>query len=234
MLQKMIEKFPHYQYAAVPREVFGAGPVAVEEAPSSVAVEAPNDVEEGEKGGDAEKTEEVEDKDKDDKDEDDYASSDDDDDEEEEEDNDASEYTPDEEDSEGTINLADDAVAPDNLLDKVKPGQKVSSPFDLPILPIAQTLLVKQGKKGKKVPDGDEESLLLLSDDEVEEATPLRSQKKKELATKLPAAGSGNKVSTAKSSKDVLMMIGEAQEEFFNLPWKSYVSVFILFTFLFS
>jgi len=113
----------------------------------------------------------------------------------------------------------------------VKPGQKVSSPFDLPILPIAKTLLVKQGKK---VPYGDEDSVLLLSNDEAEETTPLRSQKKKELATKLPAAGSSNKVGTAKSSKDVLMMIQGAQEEFFNPPWKSYVSVFVLFTFLFS
>jgi len=165
-------------------------------------------VEEGEKGCDAEKTEEVEDEDKENEDnEDDYASGDD---EEDEEGNDASGYTPDEEGSEGTINLADDAVAPDNPLDKVKPGQKVSSPFDLPILPIARTLLVKKGKKGKKgkkVPDGDEEGLLLLSDDEAEEATPLRSQKKKELATKLPTAGSSNKVGTAKGSEDVLMMI---------------------------
>jgi len=202
----------------------------VEEAPSSVAFEAPNDVEEGEKGGDAEKTKEVEDEDKGEKDdEDDYASGND---EEEKEGDDGSEYTPDEEGSEGTINLADDAVAPDKPLDKVKPGQKVSSPFDLLI--IAWTLLVMQGKKGKKIPDGDEESLLLLSNDEAEEATPLRSQKKKELATKLPAAGSSSKVGTAKSSEDVLMMIQGAQEEFFNLPWKSYVSVFVLFTFLFS
>jgi hypothetical protein len=86
-------------------------------------------------------------------------------------------------------------VAPDNPPDKVKPVQKVSSPFDLPILPIAKTLLVKQGKKGKKgkkgkmVPDGDEDSILLLSNDEVEEATPLRSRKKKELATKSPLPG---------------------------------------------
>jgi hypothetical protein len=124
----------------------------------------------------------------------------------------------------------------DNLPDEVKPSQKekVSSPFDLLILPIAKTLLVKQGKKGKKgkkVPDGDEFSILLLSDDEAEVATPLRSQKKKEMATKLPAAGSSNKVGTAKSREDVLMMmIQGAQEKFFNLPWKSYVSV----TFLFS
>ncbi len=118
----------------------------------------------------------------------------------------------------------------------MKPSQKdkVSSPFDLPVLPIAKTLLVQQGKKGKKVPDGDEDSILLLSNDEVEEAPPLRSQKKKELATKLPSAGSSSKVGTTKSSEDVLMMIQGAQEEFFNLPWKSYVSVFVLFTFLFS
>ncbi len=44
----------------------------------------------------------------------------------------------------------------------MKPVQKVSSPFDLPILPIAKTLLVKQGKK---VPYGDEDSVLLLSND---------------------------------------------------------------------
>jgi len=193
----------------------------------SVAVEAPNDAEEGEKGGDAEKTEEVED-DKDD--DDDSVSSNN---VEEEEGNYGSEYTPDSSDGDGTVNLADDV---DNLLDKVKPSkkEKVSSPFDLLILPIAKTLLVKQVKKGKKVPDSDEDSILLLSDDEVEEASPLRSQKKKELATKLPAAGSSSKVGTTKSSEDVLMMIQGAQEEFFNPPWKSYVSVFVLFTFLFS
>jgi hypothetical protein len=41
-------------------------------------------------------------------------------------------------------------------------------------------------------------------------------------------------VGTTKSSEDVLMMIQGAQEEFFNLPWKSDVSVFVLFTFLVS
>jgi hypothetical protein len=100
-----------------------------------------------------------------------------------------------EEGSEGTVNLADDTVDPDNPPDKLKPKKKVSSPFDLLILPIAKTLLVKQGKKGKKgkmVPDGDEDSILLLSNDETEEATPLRSQKKKELATNSPAAGSSS------------------------------------------
>jgi len=68
------------------------------------------------------------------------------------------------------------------------------------------------------VPDGDQ----------------LRSQKKKELATKLPAAGSSSKVGTSTSNEDVLMIIKGVQEVFFNLPWKSYVSVFALFKFLFS
>jgi hypothetical protein len=46
--------------------------------------------------------------------------------------------------------------------------------------------------------------------------------------TKLPAAGSSSQVGTSKnSSKDVLMMIKGVQEEFFNLPWKSNVSVFV-------
>jgi hypothetical protein len=136
--------------------------------------------------------------------------------EEEESVNEGSHYNPDGSAGDGTVHLADDV---DNLPDQVKPShkEKVSSPFDLPILPIAKTLLVKQekkGKKGKKVPDGDEFSVLLLSEDEAEVATPLRSQKKKEMATKLPAAGSSNKVGTAKSSEDVLMMIQGAQEEF--------------------
>jgi hypothetical protein len=119
----------------------------------------------------------------------------------------------------------------------VKPVQKVSSPFDLPILPIAKTLLVKQGKMGKKgkmVPDGDEDSILLLSNEKAEEATPLKSQKKKKLATKSPLAGNSTEVGTTTSSADVLMMIQGAQQVFFNLPWKSYVSVFVVFTFLFS
>ncbi len=80
------------------------------------------------------------------------------------------------------------------------------------------------------MPDGDEDSLLLLSD---EEAPPL-TKKKKELATKLPAAGSSSKVGTSTSNEDVLMIIKGVQEVFFNLPWKSYVSVFALFKFLFS
>jgi hypothetical protein len=57
------------KYVAVPRELFGAAsvvPVAGEEALSSVAVEASNDVEEGEEGGAAQKMDEVEDEDKDD------------------------------------------------------------------------------------------------------------------------------------------------------------------------
>jgi hypothetical protein len=66
-----------------------------------------------------------------------------------------------------------------NLLDKVKPGKKVSSPFDMPILPIAKSLLVKNDKKGKNVQDSDEESIIMLSDDE----SPLKKKKGK-LATK--------------------------------------------------
>jgi hypothetical protein len=115
--------------------------------------------------------------------------------------------------SEGTvnpINLADDTLTADNLPDKVKPGQKVSSPLDLLILPIAMTLVAMKGKKGNKVHDGDDESILLLSDEEA-----LLKKKKGKLATKLPPAGSSSK------------------EEFFNLPWKSYVSVFVSSTYLF-
>jgi len=82
-----------------------------------------------------EKLEEAEDKDKEDDDDDNDSGSGDD--EEEDSGNEGSKYAPAEEGSEGTVNLADDAVAPDNLLDKVKPVQKVSSPFDLLILPIA-------------------------------------------------------------------------------------------------
>jgi hypothetical protein len=205
-------------FVAVPREVFGAGPV---EAPGVVADKM-------------EEVEEEEDKKKEDQEEedgdDDSVSGDN---EEEDSVDEGSDYNPDGSAGDGTVHLVDDI---DNLLDEVKPSQKekVSSPFDLPILPIAKTLLVKQGKKGKTVHDGDEDSILLLSDDEAEEATLLRSWKEKELATKLPAAGSSSTVGTTKSSEAVLMMIQGAHKEFFNLPWKSYVSVFVLFTFLFS
>jgi hypothetical protein len=144
----------------------------VELAPSLVAVKAVEA-----QGVAGEKMEEVEDEDKENEDSDDDSASSNN--EEEESSNEGTNSPPVEEGSEGTVNLADDAVAPDNPPDKVKTGQKVSSPFDLPILPIAKTLLVKQGKKGKTAPDGDEDSVLLLSDDEAEEATPLRSQKKK-------------------------------------------------------
>jgi hypothetical protein len=132
------------------------------------------------------------------------------------------------------VNIADDAVASDNPPDKVKPVQKVSSPFDLLILPIAKTLLVKKAKKGNLVNDGDDDSIILLTDDEVKESTPLKSQKKKVLATKSPPAVSSSKVGTSASREDALMMIKGCQELFFNLPWKNYVSVFGLFTFLCS
>ncbi len=120
----------------------------------------------------------------------------------------------------------------DNLPDKVKPSQKekVSSPFDLPILPIAKTVLVKQGVKGKqgpKLPDSDDnDSILMLTVDEAKEASPSK-QKKKVLATKLPPPRSASKVGTSASSKDTLMMIKGCQELFFNLPWQNYVSVFL-------
>ncbi len=82
--------------------------------------------------------------------------------------------------------------------------------------------------------DSDDDSIILLTDDEAKEGTPLKSQKKKVLATKLPPAGRASKVGTSASSKDALMMIKGCQELFFNLPWKNYVSVFVPFTFLFS
>jgi hypothetical protein len=119
--------------------------------------------------------------------------------------------------------------------DVVKPSQKekVSSPFDLPILPIAKTMLVKKGKKGNTIPDSDDDSILMLTDDEVKLATPSK-QKKKVLATKSPPPGSASKVGTSASSKEALMMIKGCQALFFNLPWQNYVSVFVPFIFLFS
>jgi len=189
-------------------------PVAGEEVlqeSSSVAVENSDHVKEGKEGCIKQKTDQVEDKDDEDKDDD-----DDDDDDEDENGNDASDYAPDEVGLEGTINLADDALTANNLLDKVEPGLKVSSPFDLPILPIAETLSVKKDKKGKKVNDGDEENINMLSDGE----SSLKKNKEK-LVTKLPAAGSSSEVGTSKnSSEDVLMMIKEVQEEFLTFLGK--------------
>jgi hypothetical protein len=123
----------------------------------------------------------------------------------------------------------------DNLPDEVKPSQKekVSSPFDLPIVPIAKTMLVKQGKKGKqgpKLPEGDDDdSILMLSDDDAKLASPSK-QKKKVLATKSPPPGSASKVGTSASSKEALMMIKGCQEMFFNLPWQNFCSRKHLYT----
>ena len=144
--------------------------------------------------------------------------------EEDEDDNkvDDSEYAPGGDGLDGTVNPAGDA---DNLPDKVKPGPSL---FDLLILPIAKTLLVKKGKKGKQVHDGDDESPIMLS----EEDAPLKKAKGKSV-TKLPAEGSGNKVVSKSSSNDVLLMMKGAQEEFFNLPWKDHVSVYVPSTYLF-
>jgi hypothetical protein len=135
---------------------------------------------------------------------------------------DDSEYAPGGDGLDGTVNPAGDA---DNLPDKVKPGPSL---FDLLILPIAKTLLVKKGKKGKQVHDGDDESPIMLS----EEDAPLKKAKGKSV-TKLPAEGSGNKVVSKSSSNDVLLMMKGAQEEFFNLPWKDHVSVYVPSTYLF-
>jgi hypothetical protein len=124
---------------AVPRVVTGAASVEpgagekVLHESSSKAVEKADHVEEGKEGGVKQKTDQVEDDD----------NEDDNDEDEDENGNDASDYALDEDGLEGTVNLADDTLASDNLPDKVKPGQKVSSPFDLLILPIARTFLVK-------------------------------------------------------------------------------------------
>jgi hypothetical protein len=210
--------------AAVARDVIGAGPVAAEVGDEAV---------EGQ-GVAGEKLEEAEENKDDDDDEDDSGG--DDDEEEEKSDDEGSEYAPLEDGSEGTVILADDAVAHiDNLPDVVKPSQKekVSSPFDLPILPIAKTMLVKKGKKGNTIPDGDDDSILMLTDDEAKSATPSK-QKKKVLATKSPPPGSASKVGTSASSEEALMMVKGCQELFFNLPWQNYVSVFVPFIFQFS
>jgi len=216
------------KYAAVVRAVFGAGGVKVQ----GTAADKMEEIEEEEDNKEDNKEEDKKKEDKEDEDSDDDSASGDE--EEEESGNEGSKYAPAEDGSEGTVNLADDAVAPDNPPDKVKPVQKVSSLFDLPILPIAKTLLVKKGKKGIMVNDGDDNSIILLTDDEAKEGTPLKSQKKKVLATKSLPAGSTSKVGTSTSSEDALMMIKGCQELFFDLPWKNYVSVFVPFTFLFS
>jgi len=111
------------EYAAVPRAVFGAGLVEAE----GVAADKKEEVEE-------EEDNKEEDGD------DDSVSGDN---EEEESGEEGSDYNPDGSAGDGTVHLLADYVV--NLPDKVKPSPKenVSSPFDLPILPIAKTLLVK-------------------------------------------------------------------------------------------
>jgi len=212
---------------AVAKEAIGAGAVPAEEsvavAPLVTAVEA--------QGVPGDKLEEAEDENKDD-DDDANDSGSDEDDEDSESGDEGSDYVPPEDGSVGTVILADDTMAHvDNLPDKGKPSQKekVSSPFDLPILPIAKTMVVKQGKKGKQGPKlavGDDDSIFLLTDDDAKEPTSLKSQKKKVLATKSPPPGSASKVGRSATSEDALMMIKGCQELFFNLPWQNYVSVF--------
>jgi len=131
--------------AAVPREVIRAGAVPAEEsvavAPLVTAIEA--------QGVAGDKLEEAEDENKDDDDDDDDSGTGDDD-EDVESGDEESKYAPLEDGSKGTVILADDAVAHvNNLPDKVKPSQKekVSSPFDLPILPIAKTMWLSRERR---------------------------------------------------------------------------------------
>jgi len=202
-----------------------------------VAADTMEEVKEKEKDEEQNEEEQKEEEENHDEDDDDDSVGGGDDDEDEESGEEDSDYAPPEDGSEGTgtVTLADDV---DNLPDVVKPSgkEKVSSPFDAPILPIAKTMLVKQGKKGKQGPiigEGDDESILLLTDDEAKPGTPLK-QKKKVLATKSPTPGSASKVGTRAGSEEALMMIKGCQEIFFNLPWQNYVSVFVPFIFLFS
>jgi hypothetical protein len=211
------------KHAAVPRVAFGAGGVEVQ----GVAADTMEEVKEKEKDEEQNEEEQKEEEENHDEDDDDDSGGGGDDDEDEESGEEDSGYAPPEDGSEGTgtVTLADDV---DNLPDVVKPSgkEKVSSPFDAPILPIAKTMLVKQGKKGKqgpKVGEGDDESILLLTDDEAKPGSPSK-QKKKVLATKSPPPGSARKVGTSGSSKEALMMIKGCQEMFFNLPWQNYVS----------
>jgi hypothetical protein len=169
------------KYAAVPRAVFRAGGVEAQ----GVAADKMEEIEEEEDKKEEDKKEE--DKKNEDQEEEEKAEEDSDNDsvsgdnEEEESVDEGSDYNPDSSSGHGTVHLADDI---DNLPDDKKPSpkEKVSSPFDLPILPIAKTFLVKQGKKGKqgkKLPHGDDNSILLLSDEE----DPPLTKKKKVLAS---------------------------------------------------
>jgi hypothetical protein len=127
--------------AAVARDVIGAGAVPVEQSVGVEAVEG--------QGVAGEKLEEAEDENKDDDDDDDDSGCSNDN-EDEELGNEESEYAPLEDGSEGTVILADYVVAHvNNLPDKVKPSQKekVSSPFDLPILPIAKTMWLSRERR---------------------------------------------------------------------------------------
>jgi hypothetical protein len=186
------------KYAAVPIAVFRAGGVEVQGTAADkmelIVEEADNE--------DEEKEEEKKEKKEEDGADNDSASGNE---KEEESGDEGNEYNPDGSSGDRTVNLADDI---DNVPDEVKPSQKenVSSPFDLPILPIVKTMLVKQGKKGKqgkKLPDGDGDNILLLGDEE----DPPLTKKKKVSATKSSPAGSSSKVGTSTSSEDALLMI---------------------------
>jgi cobalamin biosynthesis protein CobT len=222
------------KHAAVPRAAFGAGGVEAQ----GVAADTMEEVKEKEKEEEQNEEEQKEEEENPDEDDDDDSGGGGDDDEDEDSGEEDSDYAPLEDGSEGTgtVIVADDI---DNLRDVVKPSQKekVSSPFVAPILPIAKTMLVKQGKKGKQGPKfgegDDDDSILLLSNDDAKPTSPSK-QKKKVLATKSPPPGSASKVGTGASSEEALMMIKGCQEMFFNLPWQNYVSFFVPFIFLFS
>jgi hypothetical protein len=127
------------KYAAVPREVFGAGPVAVEESVAVEAVEA--------QGVAAEKMEEVEDEDKEDEDGDDDSASGND--VKEESGNEGSEYAPDSSDGDGTVHLSDDV---DNLPDEVKPSQMKRFPVHLIFrsFPLLRPCWLSRERRGRR------------------------------------------------------------------------------------
>jgi hypothetical protein len=135
------------------------------------------------------------------------------------------EYNPDGSAGDGTVNLLADDI--DNLSHNNKPLQRKRFPVHLISLsfPLLRPFWLSRERRESRG-----RSCLLLSDED----DPPLTKKKKVSATKSPPAGSSRKVGTSTSSKDTLLMIKGFQEAFFNLPWKNYASVFVLFTFLFS
>jgi hypothetical protein len=125
------------KYAAVPRVVFRAGGVEAQ----STAADKMEEIEEEEDNKEEDKKKE----DKDDEDGDDDSASGYE--EEEESGNEGSEYNPDASAGDGTVNLLADDI--DNLPNEKKPSpkEKVSSPFDLLILPIVRPCWLSRGRR---------------------------------------------------------------------------------------